>query len=104
MPKDPIKKAKNGTYYFRINLGYDVKGKKIQKYLIGFSTQKEVREEYSKLLKLLLMIPEDLNESKDKMIFEYYINEVFLPWYKIQVKLRTYENRFHSVQKHFSYF
>ncbi|MDE7504086.1 hypothetical protein LZ153_01000, partial [Streptococcus agalactiae] len=23
MVKDPIKKAKNGTYYFRANLGYD---------------------------------------------------------------------------------
>ena len=32
MAKDPIKKAKNGTYYFRANLGYDSKGKKIQKY------------------------------------------------------------------------
>lgn len=101
MAKDQIKKAKNGTYYFRINLGYDVKGKKIQKYRSGFSTQKEAREEYSKLL---LMNPEDLNESKDKMMFEYYINEVFLPWYKTQVKLRTYENRLHSVHKHFSYF
>ena len=28
MVKDPIKKAKNGTYYFRANLGYDSKGKK----------------------------------------------------------------------------
>lgn len=27
MVKDPIKKAKNGTYYFRANLGYDSKGK-----------------------------------------------------------------------------
>ncbi|MEQ7226420.1 tyrosine-type recombinase/integrase [Enterococcus avium] len=101
MAIDQIKKAKNGTYYFRINLGYDIKGKKIQKYRSGFPTKKEAREEYSKLL---LMNPEDLNENKDKMMFEYYINEVFLPWYKTQVKLRTYENRIHSVHKHFPYF
>ena len=43
MAKDPIKKAKNGTYYFRANLGYDSNGKKIQKYRSGFKTQKEAR-------------------------------------------------------------
>ena len=31
MAKDPIKKAENGTYYFRANLGYHpVTGKQIQ--------------------------------------------------------------------------
>lgn len=41
MAKDPIKKANNGTYYFRANLGYDaVTGKQIQKYRSGFSTKK----------------------------------------------------------------
>lgn len=101
MTNDQIKKAKNGTYYFRANLGYDVKGKKIQKYRSGFKTKKEAREEYSHLL---LMNPDDLNENKDKMMFEYYINEIFLPWYKTQVKLRTYENRIPTIQKHFPYF
>lgn len=50
------------------------------------------------------MNPDDLNENKDKMMFEYYINEIFLPWYKTQVKLRTYENRIPTIQKHFPYF
>ncbi len=49
MVKDPIKKAKNGTYYFRANLGYDSKGKKIQKYRSGFTTKKEAREKFSSL-------------------------------------------------------
>lgn len=40
MAKDPNKKAKNGTYYFRANLGYDFTGKKIQKYRSGFTTKK----------------------------------------------------------------
>ena len=101
MVKDPIKKAKNGTYYFRANLGYDSKGKKIQKYRSGFTTKKEAREEYSKLL---LMKPEELSENKDKMTFKHYIFEIFLPWYKTQVKLRTYENRLPTIKKHFSYF
>ena len=48
MAKDPIKKAGNGTYYFRANLGYHpVTGKQIQKYRSGFATKKEAREEYS---------------------------------------------------------
>ncbi len=47
MAKDPIKKAENGTYYFRANLGYHpVTGKQIQKYRSGFSTKKEARAEY----------------------------------------------------------
>ena len=50
MAKDPIKKAENGTYYFRANLGYHpVTGKQIQKYRSGFSTKKEARAEYSNL-------------------------------------------------------
>jgi len=33
MAKDPIKKAENGTYYFRANLGFHpITGKQIQKY------------------------------------------------------------------------
>lgn len=101
MAKDPIKKSKNGTYYFRANLGYDSTGKKIQKYCSGFKTKKEAREEYSKLI---LMNPEDLLETKEKMTFQYYIEEIFLPWYKTKVKLRTYENRIHTILKHFPYF
>ena len=49
MAKDPIKKADNGTYYFRANLGYNpITGKQIQKYRSGFRTKKEAKEEYSK--------------------------------------------------------
>ena len=42
MAKDPIKKANNGTYYFRANLGYNpITGKQIQKYRSGFKTKKK---------------------------------------------------------------
>ncbi|GIP36623.1 hypothetical protein J2TS4_58330 [Paenibacillus sp. J2TS4] len=41
MTKDIIKKAKNGTYYFRANLGYHpITGKQIQKYRSGFKRSK----------------------------------------------------------------
>ena len=50
MAKDPIKKAENGTYYFRANLGYHpVTGKQIQKYRSGFSTKKEARLGHEKI-------------------------------------------------------
>lgn len=62
MAKDPIKKANNGTYYFRANLGYNpVTGKQIQKYRSGFKTKKEAREEYSKLF---LTSAEELEEKR----------------------------------------
>ena len=42
MANDQIKKADNGTYYFRANLGFDHStGKRIQKYRSGFKTKKE---------------------------------------------------------------
>lgn len=42
MAKDPIKKADNGTYYFRANLGkHPVTGKQIQKYRSNFKTKKK---------------------------------------------------------------
>ncbi len=41
MANDQIKKADNGTYYFRANLGFDHStGKRIQKYKSGFKTKK----------------------------------------------------------------
>ncbi|MBV7391836.1 site-specific integrase [Enterococcus sp. ALS3] len=102
MSNDAIKKDKNSLYYFRANLGYDINGKKIQKYRSGFKTQKEARGVYSKLL---LEEPETASEvTPTSMLFKDYIEEIFLPWYKSQVKIRTYENRLHSIKKHFSYF
>lgn len=41
MAKDQIKKAKNGTYYFRINLGYDVKGKKYRNTVVASLLKKK---------------------------------------------------------------
>lgn len=102
MTKDPIKKAANGTYYFRANLGYSpVTGKQIQKYKSGFSTKKEAREEYSRLM---LTAAEELSGKKSVVTFRQFIEETYLPWYKTQVKESTYLNRKSTIQKHFAYF
>ena len=103
MAKDPIKKANNGTYYFRANLGYDpITGKQIQKYRSGFKTKKEAKEEYSKLF---LTSVDELTDQKSKVTFQQFIEETYLPWYKTQVKESTYINRCSTIKKkHFKYF
>lgn len=102
MAKDPIKKTNNGTYYFRANLGYDaVTGKQIQKYRSGFSTKKEARAEYSKLI---LAAEEGLAMEKKQPSFKQFIEEIYLPWYKTQVKESTYKNRLNTIEKHFKFF
>ena len=96
------KKANNGTYYFRANLGYDaVTGKQIQKYRSGFSTKKEARAEYSKLI---LAAEEGLAMEKKQPSFKQFIEEIYLPWYKTQVKESTYKNRLNTIEKHFKFF
>ena len=102
MAKDPIKRANNGTYYFRANLGYDsVTGKQIQKYRSGFSTKKEARAEYSKLI---IAAEDELAMEKKQPSFKQFIEEIYLPWYKTQVKESTYKNRLNTIEKHFKFF
>lgn len=103
MSKDPIKKADNGTYYFRANLGFHpITKKQIQKYQSGFKSKREAREAYSKLM---LTKPEEFaeQEQENEITFKEFIQDVFLPWYKNQVKERTYENRL-PINKHLAYF
>ena len=102
MAKDPIKKAENGTYYFRANLGYSSEtGKQIQKYRSGFATKKEARTAYSKLI---LAAEEELAIEKKQPSFKQFVEEIYLPWYKTQVKESTYKNRLNTIEKHFKYF
>ena len=102
MAKDPIKRANNGTYYFRANLGYDsVTGKQIQKYRSGFSTKKEACAEYSKLI---IAAEDELAMEKKQPSFKQFIEEIYLPWYKTQVKESTYKNRLNTIEKHFKFF
>ena len=84
------------------NLGYDaVTGKQIQKYRSGFSTKKEARAEYSKLI---LAAEEGLAMEKKQLSFKQFIEEIYLPWYKTQVKESTYKNRLNTIEKHFKFF
>ncbi len=69
---DPIKRAKNGTYYFRANLGYDSNCKQLQKYMSGFKTKKEALEQYSKLI-----INEENDVTSVEMNFKNYIDTIF---------------------------
>jgi len=99
----PIKKATNGSYYFRITLGTDpLTGKQIQKYRSGFKTRKEAQTAYAILL---LEKPMDSMAEKEKCpTFKAFTEEIFLPWYKTQVKEQTYNNRLGSIRRHFAYF
>lgn len=102
MAKEIIKRAENGTYYFRANLGYHpVTGKQIQKYKSGFKTKKEAKEEYSKLI---LASAEELAVDKEQPTFKTFVEDIYLPWYKTQVKESTYKNHYSTIQKHFAYF
>lgn len=105
MLKDIIKKAKNGTYYYRANLGKHPKtGKQIQKYRSGFRTKTEARDDYTELLATFDINAEDGKEDVSRMSFSDFTEEIFLPWYKTKVRKRTYDNRIKAIAKHFSYF
>lgn len=103
MANDQIKKADNGTYYFRANLGFDHStGKRIQKYRSGFKTKKEAKEEYAKLV--LQFASQSLPTEQKRIPFGTFIEDTYLPWYQTQVKESTFENRAGTVRKHFSCF
>lgn len=95
-----IKKKKDGSYYFRANLGYDRQGKKIQKYKSGFKTKKEAREAYSKLIYEL-----DIEKNIEQHItFEEFTEKYFLPWYKGRVKPQTFDQRMNHIKNYLTYF
>jgi hypothetical protein len=97
-----VKKKANGTYEFRVSLGSDpVTGKRIQKRMSGFKTKAEAEAAYAKLV---LDNSEGAYNPNSSMAFEKFTKEFFVPWYKNQVKESTFENRQHTIDKHFTYF
>lgn len=97
-----VKKKANGTYEFRVSLGTDpVTGKRIQKRMSGFKTKAEAEAAYAKLV---LDNSEGAYNPNSSMTFENFTKEFFVPWYKNQVKESTFENRQHTIDKHFVYF
>lgn len=101
MANEPIKKANDGTYYFRAHLGYDIMGKRIQKYLSGFRTKRDAREKYHEVLSAK---NDYLEVKKESIKYQQYIESIFLQWYKTQVKKQTYENRYPLIELHFPHF
>ena len=64
MSKNPIKRAENGTYYFRANIGFHpITKKQIQKYRSGFKNKRDTIEAYSKLM---LIKPEEFAEQEQE--------------------------------------
>jgi len=104
MVDDPIKKDKSGTYYFRIHMGFDSNSKRVQKFRSGFSTKKEARDEYCKLSINKEELLDTAQTTKESLYFEEYISQIFLPWYKSQVKEQTYESRKSTINKNFKFF
>src|SRR5690625_3075882 len=97
-----VKKHSNGTYHFRVSLGFDpVTGKRVQKRMSGFKTKAEAENAYAKLI---LDHSEGAYNPNSSMTFEKFTKEFFVPWYKNQVKESTFENRQHTINKHFAYF
>ena len=45
-----------------------------------------------------------MEEEKKEITFKQYVDELFFPWYKNQVKESTFKNRHQSMCKHFKYF
>ncbi|GEL89267.1 site-specific integrase [Pediococcus parvulus] len=99
--KDIFKKQKNGTYAFRANIGFDSKtGKRVQRRGSGYRTKIEAKEAYRK------MMADGLDKSAElsQMTFERFVNDIFKPWYKTQVRPQTYKHRSGIINKQLSYF
>ncbi|MFD1671353.1 tyrosine-type recombinase/integrase [Agrilactobacillus yilanensis] len=88
--KDPITKQADGTFSFRVSLGTDKRtGKRIQKRASGFKTKTEAKKARLALLAAGVEPDEDIKKTR----FGEFMEDVFKPWYKTQVKPRTYRQR-----------
>lgn len=102
MGEDIIKRANDGTYYFRASLGFHPDtGKRIQKRKSGFRTKKEARDAFAKLV---IENPDEIVKEQSDIKFNTFVEEYYLPWYKTNVRLSTYENRIKAIRKHFAFF
>lgn len=97
MTKENIKRLKNGTYGFRVSLGFDaVTGKRLQKQQSGFRTKKEAKVAYYQLLG-----QEQGPSTPSNITFGEFLTTVFEPSYKARVKPQTYANRSQMFKKRF---
>lgn len=98
-----VKKSKNGTYEFRVSLGFDPKtGKRVQKRMSGFRTKSEANKALASLV--VNGVKEKATEIDTSMNFKKFTEDIFTSWYRNQVKESTFLNRQGSIKKHFAYF
>ncbi|MGX7196568.1 Arm DNA-binding domain-containing protein [Enterococcus olivae] len=82
-------------WYFRVYLGTDLDGKRIQKTKRGFSTQREAKLAFDKYMLahgFSQSITNQIGFSGKQMTFEEFYRVRFVKWYEKQVKRQTVEN------------
>lgn len=79
MAKDPIKKADNGTYYFRANLGYNPITENRYR---NTEVDSERKRSKGRIFKTGVSFYRRINNKKDGVSFQQFIEETYLPWYK----------------------
>lgn len=95
-----IKKAADGTYYFRANIGVDEQtGKRVQKRRSGFKTKREAKTAYRDLM------ANGVKEgSTNQITFGDFCQQFFIPWYEGHVKKATFDSRVSVFRKQFKGF
>lgn len=103
MPKIPnvYQDKKSGKWYFVASLGYDERGKRVQHWERGFSTQREAKRAYDDYMNNYSTTAIKKNSS---MSYKEFYETYFKPDYKRSVSTRTFENRISSMNLHFTFF
>ena len=96
------KDKKTGKWYYSVSLGFDaITGKRIRKVRRGFNTQKEAYEAKTTELKVAQDMGQIANSGLD---YASYMEQLFLPDYKSQVQITTYEARLPVFKKMLQHF
>ena len=98
---------KTKKWYFKVYLGTDADGKKIQKTKRGFSSQKEAKLAYDRYMATQgfhEFYGNHLNSLSKQMTFEEFYKVRFVRWYEKQVKRQTFENAQFIFEKKMRYF
>ncbi|MET1995945.1 tyrosine-type recombinase/integrase [Enterococcus faecium] len=94
-------------WYFRVYLGTDLDGKRVQKTKRGFSTQREAKLAFDKYMLahgFNQSISNQLSFSGKQMTFEEFYRVRFVKWYEKQVKRQTFENAQFIFEKKLKFF
>lgn len=94
-------------WYFRVYLGTDLDGKRIQKTKRGFSTQREAKLAFDKYMLahgFSQSITNQIGFSGKQMTFEEFYRVRFVKWYEKQVKRQTVENAQFIFEKRMKFF